>query len=51
MTKFQLEDKLKQQAMAQAEEDERAFQERLKRINGPGNRDAVPRELNPFAQK
>ena len=51
MTKFQLDEKLKQQALAQANEDEKAFQERLKRINGPGNRDAVPRESNPFAQK
>ena len=51
MTKFQLDEKLKQQALAQADADEKAFQERLKRINGPGNRDAVPRERNPFAQK
>ncbi len=51
MTAFQLEHKIAQQEKARIEEEESQRSEMLRRLNGPGCRDAIPREKNPFAQK
>jgi len=51
MTAYQLQDKLAQQERLRLEEHEQAEKERQRKMNGPGARDAVPREQYPMASR
>ena len=51
MTAYQLQEKMASQEKQRLEEEELAKQERQKKLNGPGCRDAIPREKHPFAQR
>ena len=51
MTLFQLQEKEKEMEQYRLQEEDKLNEERLRKLNGPGCRDAIPREINPFAHK
>ena len=49
LTIYQLQEKEAALERLRLEEEEEAHQDYLRRLNGPGCKDAIPREINPFA--